>query len=119
MYFINCFDDNYLENAQATLAENPPRDVTTGQVIYHQQAAHRRFGYFVDKTTVVRAVRENWGDLQEHLYSYCVVEFLPEGSHPFPDEQDRTWFKWDSGNQKWAPCEQPAVFDSFAGFALG
>lgn len=107
MFFITCFDANWLENLRR-MATGAPRD-ESGKMLYLRQ--HRRcFGYFAGKSRAIAAVERNEDDLQECLYSYCVVEELSEGIHPIPHELDgsnTTWFKWEDYSGRWVRIDQP------------
>lgn len=123
MHFITCFDENYLENSRRFQGGNDvPRDAQ-GRVEY-LRASHRTFGYFADHARAVEAVLRNEMDLHECLYTWCVVETLGEGIHPFGDldhpGSNETWFRWDLVQGRWEPVSRPACFDHIlGGFALG
>jgi len=81
----------------------------------------RCFGYFSNKETALKAVNNNWGDMEECIYNYLVIEELPEGIHPTPPNLrsygHEIWFNWE--NDKWTPTERPACLRGIFGFALG
>jgi len=123
MHFITCFDENYLENARRFQSPKPEH-LDEKRNVQYLSAAHRTFGYFLDREQAVQAVLRNAGDLHECLYTWCVVETLDEGIHPLGDLENpganETWFHWNEQTDRWEPVQRPTCFACIAGgFALG
>ncbi len=123
MHFITCFDENWLENQRRFFGfVECPRD--DGKAVY--LSSHTRtFGYFVELERALQAVRRNEMDLHECLYTWCVVEHLPEGIHPMGADLDALgsnehWFRWDYELRAWQSTSRPAELERVCGgFALG
>ena len=112
MHFITCFDDRWMDNTRRFVAEaGAPAE-------YHAETASRCFGYFAAFERARQAVANNEMDLHERLYTYCVIEYLPQGIHPAQPDGQTHWFRWtdDAG---WQSIEQPACTRQILGFALG
>ncbi len=52
----------------------------------------RCFGYFEDRDRALEAVKGNWADMHEGNFNFLVIEHIPQGIHPVP--QNETWFSW-------------------------
>lgn len=125
MYFITCFDENWLENCRFFhgLAK-VPRD-KDGQALY-KKGSKRCFGYYPDKESALAAVSANVCNIQEYCYSVCVVEYLASGIHALSGKVDQTWFRWtvpaDEASQsdgQWLKISRPAETQQIVNFALG
>lgn len=75
----------------------------------------RTFGYFQDKDVAMEAVRKNWSDIQERVYRYAVVEYIPEGLYELAEE--RWFFEWNEKDERFVPIK-PFV-DCFGNYAFG
>ena len=77
-----------------TIRWDSPESVTSlfGDKGWNGVSDSRCFGYYLTKKDAIEAVVENRGDLHECLYNYIVIELLPQGIHPIPEEE--LWFKW-------------------------
>lgn len=121
MYFISCFDANWMQNQRWFFGHEPaPRD-ENGRVQY-LQGANRCFGYYPTQEEALAAVRENRGDLQECLYAWCVVEHVPAGIHAYSMDAP-VWFRWAPGASRregtWEPAERPPETQQLLGFSIG
>ena len=52
----------------------------------------RTFGYYKDKDVAIKAVKNNWCDIQERVYRYAVVEYIEEGL--YEPVEERWFFEW-------------------------
>jgi len=100
MFYITCFE-------KIEINKNDWTDI----------GAQRTFGYYSDKATTFKAVKENWCDLFEYLYEYAVIENIPEGIHPMCEE--RWFFKFNQKTREFEPIEEPIEFEHLINFALG
>jgi hypothetical protein len=65
----------------------------------------RTFGYYTDRDVAIRMVELNNLDIQERLYNYAVVEYIPEGL--YNPAEEKIFFKWN---------EDKRQFERFEGF---
>ena len=89
MYFITCFLKYEIDSRTGV-----PNIGST-----------RTFGYYNDRDTAIKMVEINNLDIQERLYDYAVIEYIPEGLYNFAEE--RIFFKWN---------EEKRIFEMFEGF---
>lgn len=87
MYFITCFQKYEID-------KNGWPDV-----------GHcRTFGYYNDRDVAIRMVELNNLDIQERLYNYAVVEYIPEGLYNIAEE--RIFFKWNEEKRMFEQIEE-------------
>jgi len=71
----------------------------------------RTFGYYKALLDAINAVENNYGDMQECLYNYIVIEELHEGIHSLVEKE--YWYNWvgerslSENSGKWVLCEKP------------
>lgn len=100
MYFITCVEK--LEINERGWPEN-------GSV--------RTFGFFEEKNKAFQAVKENWCDLHECLYTYAIVEYITEGIHSFCEE--RWFFEYNFETRGFDEIKEPEGYKTFTNFAIG
>lgn len=100
MFFITCFQ-------KCELASDK----------FPKIGATRTFGYFPTKDLAEEALRSNSCDMYEYLYSYAVLEEIPEGIHPICN--NRAFFRFDPDKNGYFPIEEPKIFEHYLNFALG
>ena len=77
----------------------------------------RCWGFYADKETALRALHENWTDMNETCYNYAVLEGYTEGiSHTTGYEQ---WFKFDKEKDGYFEIEKPEETKPMSGWAFG
>lgn len=99
MYFITCFT-RYEPNTRIGVPDI---------------GSARTFGYYEDKDVALEAVRKNWCDIQERVYRYAVVEYIPEGLYELAEE--RWFFEWNEDKDEFEPIG--LLDDSCGNYALG
>lgn len=81
--------------------------------------ATRVWGFYTERDTAVRALRENWTDMHEGLYAYAVIEGYDEGiCHPH-DPKESQWFKWDEQHEGYSEIKRPESVMGFGSWAIG
>ena len=67
-------------------------------------------GFYYEYETAVRAMHENWCDIQEHVYraAFLICKFpgLYEGS----TTESRMYFVWDPNTETFVQQEEPTFF---------
>lgn len=116
MYFVTCFNEHWMESLRRFAGLSSFSDAQ-GQGA--AEARSRCFGYFAKRSDAERAVLANSMDLHECLYTWCVIEHLPEGIHPLGDADQNLWFRWSEQAQAWQPCQQPEECEQSVNFSLG
>ena len=77
----------------------------------------RCWGFYRDKDTALRALHENWTDMEETIYEYAVLEGYTEGiSHLTGYKQ---FFKFDIQRNGYFEIDLPKGYEHFAGFGIG
>lgn len=84
--------------------------------IFIHRKARRTFGYFHSRKEALKAVKENFCNINECFYNYVVIEGIGEGIHARVDEE--YWFEWKDNS--WNKLEnKPELFNGIVNFALG
>ena len=71
----------------------------------------RRCGFFHNRETAFRAVRENWGDVHRGDYDVALIERITPGIIAWSLE--RAWFRWDNNSGKYCEAEAPEAFSDY------
>lgn len=80
-----------------------------------QVATHRTFGFYKSLYLACDSVNDNYGNMQEGLYNYLVIEKMYEGIHPPVTEE--FWYAWQ--DSKWTACPKPDFAVGVSNWALG
>lgn len=105
-------DENskFIEQLPTTIDENTPcyfimamsSDDTEGERI-------RRCGFFKDRETAIKAVRENWGDIHNDKYDTVYIECITP--YVIAWALERVWFKWDEEKGEYCESKAPESVD--------
>ena len=79
--------------------------------------ASRCWGFYKNKDTAIKAVKENWANIQDCAYSYAMIEECREGISNMTFW--RKVFKYNKENDSFEEIEEPAEWGCFHGFAFG
>ena len=85
--------------------------------IHFDIGSSRCWGFYADKDTAVKAVRENWTDLSEYLYNYAVIEEFNEGLDGWTG--NRWFFKFDVKKKAFFDIDAPEAFRHAGSFSIG
>ena len=77
----------------------------------------RCWGYYRDRETAVQALHENRTDMWETIYDYAVLEKIPEGLIPDPEEVQ--WFKFDRKRNGYFEIPMPEGEHDYSSFTIG
>ena len=69
----------------------------------------RRCGFFQDRKTAMKAVRENWANIHNDKYDIVYIECITP--YVIAWALERVWFKWDSEKGKYCEADPPATMD--------
>ena len=69
----------------------------------------RRCGFFTDRETAFKAVRENWGDINDGKYDIAWIECITPYLLAWATE--RVWFRWDEEKGGYCESEVPSCVD--------
>ena len=99
MYFITCFSRFEL-NERLGIADI---------------GSSRTFGYYKNRDDAIEAVEKNWGDIQERIYHYAVIEYIPEGL--YNPAEERLFFQWNEEKEMFEIIEP--LIDNGGNYAFG
>jgi hypothetical protein len=85
----------------------------------YQFRDYRVVGYFLDAKVARNAIINNFGDVQEKRHVYAILEAVGEGVYPNTKSEHDEWFKWNSKENKFNPCEKPEDLKNTCNFAIG
>lgn len=80
-----------------------------------QKHAPRAFGYFEKEGKAREAVENNYGSIQECLYTHVVIERIDPGIHPVAVQVQ--WYEWKE--DAWKECIKPEWSYGISNYALG
>lgn len=89
----------------------------------YEQHESRCWGFYTSKKKAIRAVEENWSDMNEAgYYKYAVIEELMEGLLQCCLSDKAMWFeaKYDNNHfLGYKKCELPKFADHVCGWTIG
>ena len=77
----------------------------------------RTWGFYRNKNTAIKALHENWTDMEETIYHYAVIEGYKEGISNITEY--RQFFEFDEEKGGYFEIEEPEGYKHFSGFAFG
>lgn len=77
----------------------------------------RCWGFYEDKGTAIKAVEENWTDLNETIFDYALIEGYNEGIGHYTGF--RKLFKYDYQSNRYVEIDEPDFLDRHICFAIG
>ena len=107
-------DENpqYTEHPSTTVDENTPCYFIMAMSSNDRESV-RRCGFFIDRETAFKAVRENLCDIHRGKYDVAWVECI----HPYilAWSTERVWFGWDEEKGGYCEAEPPEAFADWPG----
>ena len=83
----------------------------------------RCVGYYNDFNKSEEAVINNYCNIWETIYDYCVIESILEGlyqyAHGIKYGEDRWFYKFNKENKKYEKINEPIEFEHVCGLAIG
>jgi len=76
----------------------------------------RVFGYYMNKSVAINAVKENALDIRETIYDYMIVEKVVEGLYQPSMER---WFFKATDDNKFEEINEPSFMQHFVGISMG
>ena len=105
-------DENskYIEHLPTTVDENIPCYFIMAMKSDDREGERvRRCGFFVERETAIKAVRENWGDIHNDTYDVAWIECITPYILAWSTE--RVWFRWDDENGVYVDSAKPSGID--------
>lgn len=75
--------------------------------------AEERVGFYYEKETAIKAIKENWCDLQDHYARAAAVREVKPGLYQYPPFSIYMYFLWNSELEKWEEAEVPEEVRDF------
>lgn len=60
-----------------------------------------RVGFYYEKETAIRAVEENWGNIQDYYAKAAAIRTVLPGLYRDPPLRTYLYYVWNSNTQKW------------------
>lgn len=79
---------------------------------------NRCVGYFDTFVETEKTVINNYCDIYECMYEYCVIEKIETGLYRYAFEGNRWFYKYNFDG-KYEKIKEPEEFKYIAGFAIG
>ena len=105
-------DENskYIEHLPTTVDENIPCYFIMAMKSDDREGERvRRCGFFVERETAFKAVRENWGDIHNDTYDVAWIECITPYILAWSTE--RVWFRWDDEDGVYVDSAKPSGID--------
>ena len=64
-------------------------------------------GFYYEKETAIRAVEENWCDLQDHFAQAALIEEKAPGLYPHPPRSKCIYYIWNKDEQRFERSTPP------------
>ena len=71
--------------------------------------SYERVGYYYELETALKAVKENWCDLQDHYAHAAMVQEVTPGLYPHPPRSKCHYFIWNNQKECFEEAEVPEV----------
>lgn len=75
--------------------------------------SEERVGFYYEKETAMRAIEENWCDLQDHYARAAAVREILPGLYQYPLFSTYIYYLWNVESQKWERAEVPVEVGEF------
>lgn len=75
--------------------------------------SEERVGFYYEKETAIKAIEENWCDLQDHYARAAAVREVKPGLYQYPPYSTYMYFLWNSKLEKWEEAEVPEEVRDF------
>ena len=75
--------------------------------------SEERVGFYYEKETAIKAIKENWCDLQDHYARAAAVREVKPGLYQYPPYSTYMYFLWNSKLEKWEEAEVPEEVRDF------
>ena len=99
-----------IEQLPATVDENTPCYFIMAMSITDRRGENMRCcGFFVDRDTAFKAVRENCGDIHRDKYDFAWIECITPYIIAWSTE--RVWFRWDNEKGGYSESVTPEFID--------
>jgi len=72
-------------------------------------------GYYYEYETAVRALHENWADIQDCCFRAAFIEMKYPGLYPDVAPEQRQFFRWDNELEGFFEAEEPKFMEHFGG----
>ena len=74
---------------------------------YLDFGSEERVVFYYEKETAIKAVTENWCDLQDHYARAAAIREVRPGLYQYPPFGAYMYFLWNSELKKWKAAETP------------
>ena len=64
-------------------------------------------GFYYEKETAIRAVEENWCDLQDHYARAALIKEITPGLYPHPPRSKCIYYIWNKEEKKFEKAKIP------------
>lgn len=71
-------------------------------------------GFYYEYETAVRAMHENWCDIQEYMFKAGFILTLYPGLYETATSENRTYFEWNEEKQGFFEKEEPNCLKHFS-----
>ena len=75
--------------------------------------SEERVGFYYEKETAIKAIKENWCNLQDHYARAAAVREIKPGLYQYPPFSTYIYFLWNGELEKWEEAEVPVEVGEF------
>ena len=80
--------------------------------------SHRTPGWFPTFEMANLAVENNYGDIWEGNFTFCVIEEIEWGFYQIPPKSEQ-WYQFDKNTNKYKQIPKPEIFKTIGNFSIG
>jgi hypothetical protein len=82
-------------------------------------SSKRCVGYLANSMEAEAMVVNNFLDIGETIYRFCVIEEIGEGFYQYADKNHRQFYEFNTKSNNYDPIREPEEFKELVGFGIG
>lgn len=71
-------------------------------------------GFYYEKHVAIKALHENWCDIQDHCNHAGFIIEQPPGLYSYSTEENRIYFEWDEEKKGFFEAKEPECLKHFS-----
>ena len=85
------------------------REWTVGKDGFFDWGRSERVGFYYERETAIKAVEENWCDLQDHYAHAAMIQETIPGLYPHPPQSKCIYYIWNQQKERFEKAKIPEV----------
>ena len=84
---------------------------TLDKIGFPDHGIEDRPAFYYELDTAIRAMNENWGDIQDHAFSAGFIYAKFPSVYPYGGKETRMYFLWDQKREGFFEAEEPNTYE--------